>query len=167
MNTTSMLTRFKSFQDAPAKWRQRSRAERFLLMEAFLLLGVARLIVLTLPFKWLAVSLGRHMNESVTQPSISDLGHARMVAQAIRSAANHTPWESVCLTQAVAAQWMLKRRHIAGTLYLGVAKDETKPEKLVAHAWLRCGEFILTGAAGHLQFTVVARFSDGKSLLLR
>jgi hypothetical protein len=81
--------------------------------------------------------------------------HLQQIFQAL------TPYrlQSVCLPQAVATQWMLKRRRIAGTLYLGVAKDETQPEKLAAHAWLRCGTFILTGAAGHRQFTVVATFS--------
>jgi hypothetical protein len=150
---------FKSLHDAPAKWRRRSRVERRLLLEAFVLLGVARLIVLILPFKWLAFSLGRHMNESGAQISVSDVHHARIVGKAIRSAANYTPWESVCLHQAVAAQWMLRRRHIAATVYLGVAKDDKKPEKLIAHAWLRCGDVILTGAAGHRQFTVVSTFS--------
>lgn len=159
MMNTGMTAWFKFFQDAPAKWRRRTRAERLLLLEAFALLGIARLMVFALPFKWLAVSLGRHMNESDTQICASDLRRARMVGQAIRSAANHTPWESVCLAQAVAAQWMLKRRRIAGTLYLGVAKDETKPEKLGAHAWLRCGDVILTGRESHRQFTVVATFS--------
>ena len=149
----------KSFQDAPAKWRRRSRTERLLLMEAFVLLGIARLAVLALPFKRLAVSLGRHMNEADAQISTSDLNLARQVGQAVRSAANYTPWKSVCLPQAVAAQWMLKRRHIAGTLYLGMAKDDAKPEKLAAHAWLRCGDIILTGAASHRQFTVVSTFS--------
>jgi Transglutaminase-like superfamily len=159
MNNTGMTAWFKYFQDASAKWRRRSRAERLLLMEAFLLLGIARLTVLVLPFKWLAVSLGRHKHEADAQISFSDLNLARKVGQAVCSAANYTPWESVCLPQAVAAKWMLKRRHVAGTLYLGVAKDETKPEKLSAHAWLRSGNIILTGAAGHRQFTVVATFS--------
>jgi hypothetical protein len=154
-----MTTWFKSLYDVPAKWRRRSRVERLLLLEAFALLGVARLTVLILPFKWLAVSLGRHMNESGTQISASDLQYAHLIGQAIRSAANNTPWKSVCLPQAVAAQWMLKRRRIAATLYLGVAKDEKKPEKLAAHAWLRCGDVTLTGAAGHRQFTVVSTFS--------
>jgi hypothetical protein len=150
---------FKSLYDVPAKWRRRSRVERLLLLEAFALLGVARFTVLIMPFKWLAFSLGRHMNESGTQSGNSDLHLARMVGQAIRSAANNTPWKSVCLPQAVAAQWMLRRRHIAATLYLGVAKDDKKPEKLAAHAWLRCGDIILTGAVGHRQFTVVSTFS--------
>jgi hypothetical protein len=159
MKNEGMTAWFKSLRDAPGKWRRRTRTERLLLLEAFVLLGIARLAVLTLPFRWLALSLGRHMNESDMQISASDLRLARMVAQAIRSAANNTPWESVCLTQAVAAQWMLKHRHIAGTLYLGVAKDETRPEKLSAHAYIRCGDIILTGAPGHRQFTVVATFS--------
>lgn len=159
MANASVTAWLKSFRDAPAKWRRRSHTERLLLLEAFVLLAFARLMVLILPFKWLAVSLGRHMNESGTQVNPSDLLIARMVGQAVRSAANNTPWESVCLPQAVAGQWMLKRRRIAATLYLGVAKKENKAEKLAAHAWLRCGDAILTGGPGHRQFTVVAMFS--------
>jgi hypothetical protein len=149
----------KSLIDAPAKWRRRSRAERLLLLEAVVLLGVARLLLITIPFRWLAASLGKRMNESCARIAESDLQHARLVGQAVRSAANNTPWESVCLPQAVAGQWMLKRRRIPATLYLGVAKDEAKPERLAAHAWLRCGDVILTGNSGHRQFTVVATFS--------
>jgi hypothetical protein len=85
-----------------------------------------------------------------------------MIGRAVRSAAANTPWKSVCLPQAVAGQWMLKRRRIAATLYLGVAKKDADPEQLAAHAWLRCGDAILTGTAGHRQFTVVASFApDG------
>ena len=41
---------------------------------------------------------------------------------------------------------MLKRRGIPGTVYLGVMKDENRPVTLAAHAWVRCGSIILTGA---------------------
>ena len=154
------MTRWlRSLRYAPAKWRRRSSAERLLLLEAAALLGVARLLLLTIPFRWLAGSLGKRMNESGTKADPSDLHAARLIGRAILSAANNTPWESVCLPQAVAGQWMLKRRGIAATLYLGVAKDEAKAEKLAAHAWLRCGDLILTGNAGHRHFTVVATFS--------
>ena len=159
INNAGMMAWFKSLGDAPAKWRRRSWADRRLLMEAFLLLGVARLSILALPFKWLSVTLGRRMKETGAQINASDFRCALRIGQAVRSAANNTPWESVCLSQAVAAQWMLKRRHIAGTLYLGVTKDEAKPEKLIAHAWLRYGSVILTGREGHRKFTVVASFS--------
>ena len=81
MNNTGMTAWFKSFQGASAKWRRRSSAERLLLMEAFLLLGIARLTVLVLPFKWLAVSLGRHKHEADAQISFSDLNLARKWAR--------------------------------------------------------------------------------------
>lgn len=144
----------------PAKWRRRTRTERILLLEAFVLLGIARLLVLAMPFKWLTRSLGGHMNESAPQTDPSDLRVARMIGRAVRSAANNTPWKSVCLPQAVACQWMLKRRRIAATLYLGVAKKADEQGELAAHAWLRCGDAILTGGAGHKQFTVVASFAS-------
>lgn len=57
---------------------------------------------------------------------------------------------------------MLKRRNIPGTVYLGVAINKTIPDKLSAHAWLRYGSAILTGADGHRQFTVVSTFSTDK-----
>lgn len=148
-----------SLKNTYAKWRRRSRTERILLLEAFVLLAVARLGVLILPFRWLAKSLGHHMKETAESIQPADLQLARMIGWAVRSAANYTPWESVCLPQAVAAKWMIKRRGIPGTLYLGVMKDETKAEKLAAHAWVRCGQVILTGAKGHLQYTVVSTFS--------
>lgn len=150
---------FRTLGSAPAKWRRRNRAERLLLLEAFALLGGARLLILAIPFRWLAVSLGKRMTESAPDLEPSALRQACMIGQAVRSAANNTPWESVCLPQAVAGQWMLKRRGINATLYLGVAKANDTSEKLSAHAWLRCGDRIITGAAGHRQFTVVASFS--------
>jgi len=159
MYNMGMTAWLKSFHDAPDKWRRRTSTERVLLLEAFALLAVARLLVLTIPFRWLAVSLGKHMQESAQEMKPAELHRARLIGQAIRSAANNTPWQSFCLPQAVAAQWMLRRRRVAATLYLGVSKDETKPEKLAAHAWLRCGDIILTGAGGHRQCTVVAAFS--------
>jgi len=159
-NKTDLRAWFRSLHSVPAKWRHRNKTERRLLVEAFLLLGVARLALLILPFKCLAITFGRHMKETGTEINSSDICCARMIGQAVCAAANYTPWKSVCLPQAVTAQWMLKRRHIAGTLYLGVAKNEEKPAKLSAHAWLRCGNLILTGREGHRQFKVVSTFSS-------
>ena len=149
----------RSLKDTMAKWRRRDRMERRLLLEAFLLLGIARLGVLILPFRWLAKSLGQYMQEDQTSVLSADLQMARLIGGAVRSAAGYTPWESVCLPQAVAAKWMLRYRHIPCTVFLGVMKDQTKPEKLAAHAWIRCGQAILTGAKGHQQYTVVSIFS--------
>jgi hypothetical protein len=148
-----------SLKQSPAKWHRRSGTERLLLLEAFVLLGIARFFVLAIPFRWLAVTLGQHMKESAEEVAPRELRIAGLIGQAVCSAAANTPWESVCLPQAVAGKWMLQRRRISGTLYLGLAKKENGPERLAAHAWLRCGDNILTGTAGHQQFTVVSTFS--------
>lgn len=162
MKNKTITTWFHYIFSAPDKWSRRTRIERFLLIEAFFLLGLARFLVLTLPFKWLARTIGTHMNEAGPDINDNDFRLARLIGQAVRSAASNTPWESVCLPQAVVCQWMLKRRNIPGTVYLGVAINKTIPDKLSAHAWLRCGRSLLTGADGHRQFTVVSTFSTDK-----
>jgi hypothetical protein len=101
--------------------RRTSGREWRLLVEAGVLLGVARLAVWFVPFRRL-------------------------------------PWMSQCLVQAVAATWMLQRRRIPSTLYFGLAKDSDG--KLIAHAWVRSGERILTGAKGHHDYRVVATFAE-------
>jgi len=148
-----------SLRDIGAKWGRRSSTERVLLLEAFLLLAAARLFVLALPFRWLASSLGRHMQEGEAPLAPADLKLARMIGGAVVSASNYTPWESACLPQAAAAKWMLKRRRIPGTVYLGVMKDEDRPETLAAHAWVRCGGIVLTGAPVNSRYTVISTFS--------
>lgn len=55
---------------------------------------------------------------------------------------------------------MLKRRKIPSTLYLGLAKDEKKKDKLRAHAWLRCGSVILAGEREIDRFVVISTFGD-------
>jgi Transglutaminase-like superfamily len=54
---------------------------------------------------------------------------------------------------------MLRRRKIAGTLYLGIAEDAVAPELLTAHAWLRCGDVILTGESECEHFSMVSCFA--------
>ena len=73
-------------------------------------------------------------------------------------AAIYTPWESACLVQSLTAQKMLHKRGITGVLYLGVTKDQESKEKMKAHAWTQCGETIITGGAGHEEFTVLSVF---------
>ena len=51
----------------------------------------------------------------------------------------------MCLEKALAGKWMLRRRGISSTMYVGMARDG---EKFVAHAWLVGEGQTLTGA-GH------------------
>jgi hypothetical protein len=140
---------------------------KVLLMEAFLSLGIARAALLTMEFRHMAPWLGRREEPKNSAAETGafvatrqkKLGvRARRVGWAIRTMSRYTPWESKCLVQAMAAKIMLNRRKIGNTLYLGVAKDGT--EAMVAHAWVKCGGIILTGARQAERFTAVAAFSS-------
>lgn len=141
-------------------WHRLPITEKALFFEAAYFLGIARLAVLLVPFKRIAPTLGTLVaHTDVSQESSPD-PKALQIARAIARAVRYTPWESVCLPQAIAAQRMLRRRGMEWRLYLGVAREEEAPG-LKAHAWLYSGPIILCGAAGHQQFSIVSVFSSG------
>ncbi len=147
-------------------WHQRLQTlrrlpwrERGLLLEAFVLLGAARLAILLVPFHRLAGHLGRLHAETPAEVSPVELAQARRIGWAVVRAACVTPWVSNCFPQALAARLMLRRRAIAATLYLGVALSGSSDQRTMeAHAWLRCGSLIITGGPGHERYTITARF---------
>ncbi len=121
--------------------------------EAITYLALARVAVIALPFRVLAPRLGVRQAET---PAIAAPHPApRRVAWAIAAASRRTPWRSECLEQAIAAKAMLRRRRIASTLYLGMARDP-----VAAHAWLRVGDLNVTGGRDVARYAVVASFAD-------
>ncbi len=148
--------------NALGKFRQLSWADRLLLLEATVWLALVRLALLTVPFRRIAPRLGTLQHESATAVPSPTVQSASRIGWAVRAMARRTPWESACLAQAISAKAMLRRRHIHSTLYLGVAKNKTQP--MQAHAWLRCGAAILTGAAGHEQYTILSSFAEATAV---
>jgi hypothetical protein len=130
---------------------------RRLAAEAMLLLGAARLLVRLVPLRWYIGALGEREAESPEDLAPGQEAVAREVGWAVRTVAPATPWESVCLPQAMAAKWMLDRRRVPATLYLGAARGDDRA--LLAHAWLRAGRRILTGRAESARFTRIASFA--------
>lgn len=127
-----------------------SHRHRLLLLEAALLLGCARLVLLTLPFGRIARWLQR-----VPDSGRHDAATVRAVGDAVTVAARTVPWNAVCLPQAMAAKAMLARRGQGSALHLG-----TKAEGggLAAHAWLVAGGEIVVGEAGIAGMAPLARF---------
>lgn len=128
-----------------------------LFIEAFIYLGWARYLVYK-PFNRIAPSLGSHLQETSKTPTDTHKIILNHVHDAISIMSNHTFWDSKCLVKAIAGMRMLQRRQIESTLYLGTTKDENG--KMIAHAWLRSGAFIVTGAEGMEHFTVVGTFAQ-------
>ena len=129
--------------------------ERADLLEAVATCTVASILLKVLPFSRVAPRLGRHMAESPPHQPGATSGQVARVGWAITTAARYLPWKPVCLPQAVTAQWMLRRRGIPSTLYLGTDPSQNYD----AHAWVRAGGVIVTGGPHHGRFAVVSTFA--------
>ena len=128
-----------------------------LLLEAALILGIARLAIALVPFRHIAPWLGVCQSATPAMPlSEERIWLAKRIGWAVHTAAGHLPWQAVCLPQAIAAKFMLRRRGFASTLYLGVSRDDTS---FKAHAWIRVGNVVVTGYQDMQRYTVVSSFA--------
>ena len=129
-----------------------------LIIEAFFVLGMSQAAIKTIKFKSMAAHWGEHLQESPYVINDKERSVVGNVSWAVNTMSRHTFWECKCLAQAVAAKYLLRRRNIKSTLYLGVARDEQ--QQMVAHAWLRSGDKIVTGARGKEGFVTLSYFGD-------
>lgn len=133
--------------------------ERWLALEAAGWLALARLALVLLPFRWISPRLGRpdDAREPRFIPNPDQTTTAAAVGRAVRRAARHTPWQTLCLPQAMAARMMLNRRAIPSTLHIGVDLDD-EGRRILAHAWLDVGTTSVVGGDGSSEFQPIARF---------
>ena len=129
-----------------AKWNRLDWSQRLVLFEAALYLAAAQAAVHLLPFRWIAPRLGS-LGETPNERPINQeqQRQAQQVGWAVTALARYIPWDAKCLSQAVAGKWMLQRRGLPSTLYMGVERVHSGEKWLEAHAWLRCGSDIITG----------------------
>ncbi len=69
-------------------------------------------------------------------------GNLQRMAWLVDVADRYAPGKSSCLRQAAALAWLLRRRGVATSLRIGVARQEGK---FTAHSWLELGEGELLG----------------------
>lgn len=132
-----------------------SPADRRLLVEAALWLGFARLMIVLMPFQRITHHL-RLRQLPVNGPADGEAGaDVERVGWAVRALGARVPWMGSCLAQALAGSLLLRRRGVGSILYLGVGKDGVD---LAAHAWLRCGDAVLTGASEMARFRPISAF---------
>lgn len=136
-------------------------SDKRLLAEALLLMALARLAVLTLPFRWVVKVLGKQSEQTPFEDNPAQLDPIRRVGSMVRRLGRHVPWTSKCLDQAIAAKIMLARRRISTTVYFGVEND--KQGQLAAHAWLRAGTKYVTGGDIRRRFAVINMFADHRA----
>jgi|SRR3984885_12899761 len=123
---------------------------RALLIEAAAWLLSARLALVFIPFPRLARLLGTFVpptDASALQAGSTNSDHdvsvADAVGWAVTRAARYVPFEAACLSQAMAARIMLKRRGISSVLHFGAKMG--KDRSIDAHAWLNAAGVEVTG----------------------
>ncbi|TXC73284.1 lasso peptide biosynthesis B2 protein [Sphingorhabdus soli] len=117
-------------------------------VEAVSALAVARLLVRFVPFRFWRRTIGPiappEGDEAPLATDNATLARARSVGRHVRRTASRMPFEAVCLPQAMAARWMLRRRNIATQIHFG-ARPGQDAQPFDLHAWLMLGGVCLTG----------------------
>lgn len=136
-----------------------SWSDRALVAEALGTLAAARLFIKTTSEKRLISRIGHAVKASDGGPAIavSPSGKGARIGAIVERVARFTWWRSMCLEKALAGKWMLRRRGIASTMYVGMARQG---EAFVAHAWLVSEGQTLTGA-GTTVYAPLAAFREG------
>lgn len=132
----------------------RFNKQKWLTIEVWFWTAVYRLIVLLVPAKYMKNHYGISGEESPAEESMDHYVKAGKIAYHVNRVAEHTPWDSKCLVRALTAQRLLTKKNISTTLYLGVKTDD---DRMIAHAWLRTGEYYATGGNGD-GYAIVAKF---------
>lgn len=139
-------------------WRV-SWKQKILLVLIFLLLGIIRIVVLLIPFRYyVKVLLQPNPKYNFTMTD-KKFGYARTIGRLIAIMSKFTLWESKCLVQGLTARILLRLWHIPNIFYLGVGKDAA--QQFTAHAWINCGNATIIGGQDSFnKFKIISQFED-------
>ncbi len=125
--------------------------QKKLLMEAIFFLFTSKFMLIIFPFK-ICKQIFRKNEVLVKQASVQSI---KDISIALERANKIAIWRNVCIVKSFAARFMLQRRGIASTIYLGVTVKNEK--RLSAHAWLVSRGVYVT-PRGDLSFKEIYRF---------
>ncbi|MEK6788112.1 MAG: lasso peptide biosynthesis B2 protein [Pseudomonadota bacterium] len=143
------------------KWHSFNRlafVDRLLLLPLWIMLGMARLTIIALPFPLVRRWLG---GERQSTPWLHCLSarkehRARRLGRLIRLMARYTPWTSNCFPQALVARTALTLAGLPHTVFFGLRRENGEMQ---AHAWVMSGRIAVTGGNSFEQFTIVGCFN--------
>jgi hypothetical protein len=141
-----------SFRRKTKRFSELDGADKWLLLRAAVWLGIARVMLIVMPFQRLAERLSVPAGDPAPLPDEEVL---RRIGFAVAAAANNVPWRSDCFPQAIAASRLIRGYGYSSTIHLGV--ERTGEEGLAGHAWLTCGDSVVTGGADLHRYTEVHR----------
>ena len=87
--------------------------------------------------------LGADSGAPAVRPPVGQDDRLARVSRAIERVSSRLPWRADCLVQAIAAQRWLRRHKFVTQIVVGARERDQDPFE--AHAWLTCGDVIVTG----------------------
>ena len=130
------------------KFSQLDRVDKWLFIRAVFWLAIVRIILLVMPFRRLFENQAIEPRGATID---ADPEFIRRVTYAVGAAANNVPWGSDCFPQTIAARMLLKRQGYESIVHIGV--ERVGEDVLNGHAWLTCGDVIVTGGAELHRYT--------------
>ena len=129
------------------------------LLEAVVLLGVARLALRTVPVRFLVNWVERRNRQLASR--VSTVGAKALLQEvhwAVTAGARNAPVGFVCFPQCLAAGAMLHARGIPSVLHYGVARVDGK---LSTHTWLEAEGRMVIGGDVAKTFSRLASYGPG------
>ena len=141
----------------PVRFVRFPRFQKIYFLPAWLLLGVARALILGIPLHKLAATLGERCDPMVPMLDADQQRRAIEIGRVVKLAARYTPWNSNCFAQAILASMWCRARGVPATMFLGLERAGTG--QMQAHAWLCAGPVTVTGGLAFERYVPVACFA--------
>lgn len=126
-------------------------------IQAYSFLLFAALIKTCIPLRKYGPWLGEHCADAIVPPVKVDHERILPIVLAVNRAVRFSPVKSKCLVQALCSCIMLRAHKLPSDFYLGVDKNESRD--VIAHAWVKSGQYFIAGQLGHRRYTVISVFS--------
>ena len=139
--------------------RDQSAFTLFWLFPTWLLLGLYRALILTLPLKRMAPFYGEDLGVENWVPlaNPAQIRRACAIRSTISIAAKYCPWTANCYPKALAARTLLRLYPVPHAIYFGLARSD-EPKGMDAHAWVMAGPVPVSGGASFGRYRVVRMF---------
>lgn len=134
-----------------------SPLERRLFVAAILLTAFFRVALWVMPFRRLIAWQGVPGAES---PDVADPGSRpfrEALHRALQLTARYASGAATCYTLCLAGKWLLRRKRLTSTLYVGFRKSEEG--RYEGHAWLRSYDAWITGGGSRSLYDVHSYYS--------
>jgi hypothetical protein len=130
------------------RYRALSAADRWLVIEAAVLLAAVRLGIAGVRISVLRPALHRSLRVITPHWGGKRVPSVSRLAWSVAAASRHLPFRSTCLVESLAADAMLRRRGYASEIRFGVRPP--RGGALAGHAWVEHDGAVVFGALAEL-----------------